>query len=128
MATSGTRNDSSATSGSGPPARVNTRRKRNGSAGVRYLICWMRAETDAVRTHGLDLAHAGDIREPLGQPLPLRLHLDIEAAAEHLPSKLRHGAEEHDIAVVEQRDPVADALNPIEKVGRQQHAHVPVLE
>src|SRR5216684_3086188 len=35
----------------------------------------------AIGANRLDLLHAGDRLEPLGEPLPLRLHLDAEAAA-----------------------------------------------
>ena len=65
-------------------------------------------------------AHARNLGEVLGEPLPFRLHLDVVTAAEHLAAKFGDGAEQHDVALVEQRDAVADALHPLEQMRRQQ--------
>ena len=60
--------------------------------------------------------------------MPFRLDLDVETAAQHLAAELGDGAHEHDVAVIEQRDAVADALDPLEQMRRQQDAHPAVLE
>src|SRR5262249_34341613 len=76
----------------------------------------------------LDLSHAGNGLEPLGEPLPFCLNLDPEAAAQDLAAELRHRADERDPAFVEQRHSVADRLYPLEQMRRQQHAYAAVLE
>ena len=58
----------------------------------------------------------------------LRLDLDDEAGAEHLPREFRDRAHQHDAAALEQRDAVADALHLIEQMRRQQHRDALVLE
>src|SRR5262245_56870650 len=69
-------------------------------------------QQQAVCGRRLDLLHARDRRDPLRQPLPFGLHLDAEDAAEHLAAELGHRADERDVALIEQRDPVAHALHP----------------
>ena len=62
------------------------------------------------------------------ESLPFGFHLDAEAAAQHLASQLRDRADEHNVALIEQCDAVANALHPLEQVRRQQHAHALVFE
>src|SRR5262249_14180228 len=58
-------------------------------------------EQEPVGVPGLDPLHARDRGNPLGKALPFRLHLDAEAAAEHLTTQLRHRTDERDIALIE---------------------------
>src|ERR1700704_2150918 len=88
----------------------------------------VRGEAPATGAGRLDLLDARHLRQPLGEPLPFRLHLDVEAAAQHLPAELRHRADQRDIALVEQRDPVAHALHPLEQMRGEQNADAAVLE
>src|SRR5262245_24855401 len=58
-------------------------------------------EQEPVGVPGLDPLHARDRGDPLGKALPFRLHLDAEAAAEHLTAQLRHRTDERDIPLIE---------------------------
>src|SRR5215475_5294265 len=58
-------------------------------------------EQEPVGVPGLDPLHARDGGDPLGKALPFRLHLDAEAAAEHLTAQLRHRTDQRDIALIE---------------------------
>ena len=57
----------------------------------------------------------------VGEALPFGLDLDDEAAAEHLAASSPTVPSSAMLAVVEQRDAVADALHAIEQMRRQQH-------
>ena len=61
-------------------------------------------------------------------PAPSASTSTIVAAAEHLAAQLGTRAEQHDVALAEQRDAVADALHAIEQMRRQQHRDVALLE
>ena len=72
-----------------------------------------------VFARSLDGSHARHSSQPLGKALSFRLHFDVETAAQDLPAELRHRADKHDTAFVEQRDSVANALHVLKHMGRQ---------
>src|SRR5262245_1833727 len=72
-------------------------------------------EPPAVGSRRLDLLHARNRCEPLSEPLPFRFHLDAEAAAQHLAAEVGYRADQGNVALIEQRDAVADALHPLEQ-------------
>src|SRR5262245_33501318 len=78
-------------------------------------------EPEAAGRSFVDRADAGYRRQLFGKSGSFRLHLDREAAAEHLAPELRDRAHERDAASTEQGDAVAHALHPVEQVGRQEH-------
>ena len=82
----------------------------------------------AGRTGLVDRLHASHFRKLFGEPLAVRLDLDVVAAAENLARQLRHGAEQHDVARLEQGHPVAHALHPLEQMRRDQHRDAVALE
>ena len=63
-----------------------------------------------------------------GTSVPRRLDQDRMARAQHLVGELDDGAHQGDLAVVEQRDAVANALHAIEQVRGQQHRDARLLE
>src|SRR5580704_8911881 len=76
----------------------------------------------------LDGPHAWDRREPVPQPLPLRLDLYRKAASKHLAPEFGHRAHQHDLAGAEQSHPVAHALDAIEQMRGEQNADIMSLE
>src|SRR5215475_9082467 len=85
-------------------------------------------QQEAVGARRFDLLHPGDRCDAFGKALPFGFHLDAEAAAEHLAAELRHRADERDLALIEQRHAIANALHPLEQVRGQQHAHTTLFE
>src|SRR5262249_46948396 len=82
----------------------------------------------SVRTDGLD---AGDTRDCLELGFDVSafcFDIEIEVTAENLAAQLVDTAEQHDVAVAEQRDPVANALHAVEQMRRQQYRDVAVLQ
>ena len=76
----------------------------------------------------LDVGDAGDHGEPPGDAQTFGLDLHDKASAQHLDRKLRHRAHQHDVTGLEQGDAIADALNLIKHMGRQQHCDAFSLE
>ena len=79
-------------------------------------------------SHRLDPLHTGHRRQPFREPLPFGLDLDAKPPPSTCRPSSAHRAHQHDVARVEQRDPVAHALHPLEQVRRQQHADAVMLE
>src|SRR2546430_3877419 len=78
-------------------------------------------QSEAIGARRFHLSHPGDRRDAFGKALPFGFNLDAEAAAEHLAAELRHRADERDLALIEQRHAIANALHPFEQVRGQQH-------
>ena len=85
-------------------------------------------QSEAIGARRFHLLHPGDRRDAFGKALPFGFNLDAEAAAEHLAAELRHRADERDLALIEQRHAIANALHPFEQVRGQQHAHTTLFE
>src|SRR5262245_359580 len=78
----------------------------------------------SVRTEGLDAGDARDRLELGFEVSAFCFDIEIEVTAENLTAQLIDAAEQHDVAVAEQRDPVANALHTLEQMRRQQYRDV----
>jgi len=79
-------------------------------------------------TRRQDLLHAFDAAQRGGNVDTGRLHEKRMARAQHLVGKLDDRAHQGDLALVEQRHAVANALHPVEQVRRQQHRNARLLQ
>ena len=75
----------------------------------------------AVAREHFDAMDTRDGLEPIGQALPIGFHLDVEAAAKHLPTEIGHRTHQRDASGVKQRNPVTNALYPFEQMRREQN-------
>src|SRR5581483_105147 len=64
----------------------------------------------------LDAADAGNQSEPLGQPGAVSLDIDDITAAQNLTAEIGHRAHQGNLAGIEQRDAVANALHSFQQV------------
>src|SRR5579883_630635 len=82
--------------------------------------------TCAIHAHASHAADAADDR----LHVVVAADLDVEgmAAPEHALGEFRHRAEQHDLALVEERDAVAHRLHAVEQMGRDQDGDAVGLE
>src|SRR5580698_667128 len=75
-----------------------------------------------------DAADARNKREPLRKSGAVSFDIDDIAAAEDLPTEIRHRTHQRNLARAEQRNAIANTLHPLEQVRRQQNRHAFRLE
>src|SRR5215470_15733045 len=85
-------------------------------------------DAHVIGRRGLHRFHARYGPQLLRKALPFGLDVDIVADPEDLAAELAHRAKERDVALVEQRHAVTNALHAVEQMRRQQHAHTTILE
>src|SRR5690242_9897708 len=85
-------------------------------------------DAHVMAAHGFHRLHPRYGLELVRKVLPFGLDVHIEADAENLAAELPHGAEQRNVALVEQCNAITDALDAIEQMRRQQHADAVVLE
>src|SRR5262249_42994372 len=105
-----------------PSTRTNDRRSH-----LRPHIA-LRIDAHVIAGRGFNRFHARYSLDLVRNALTFSLDVDIVADAENLSAKLAHGAKKRNVALVEQRHAVADALYAIEQMRRQQHADAAILE
>ena len=74
-------------------------------------------EPETIRRQRLHLLDAGNGGQALRKPLTEGLHIHAESAAKHLPAQFRHRTHQNDVALVEQRNAIADRLHTFEEMG-----------